>query len=108
MRMKPARPSGVGALRAPIWVFLRGWVLVCSTRWKRQARTVAQVVQVPDRDRAQPREALISTDVALAAQHAGRGGARERAHGAIDLGQQGHVGRACTGGQMLAEAQRSA
>jgi hypothetical protein len=35
------------------------------------AGAVAQVVQVPHRDRAEPPEARIAEDIALAAQHAG-------------------------------------
>src|SRR5271170_4979958 len=52
---------------------------------------VAQVVEVPHRERAQPLEARIAEDVALAAQHAGRGRSRERAQGAVYLGQQRHI-----------------
>jgi len=55
------------------------------------ARAVAQVVQVAHRDRAQPSESLIAEDIALAAQHAGRGRARQRAHGAVHIDQQRHV-----------------
>lgn len=54
-------------------------------------RAVAQVVQVPNRDRAQALESRVAEDIALAAQHAGRGRARHRAHGTIDLGQQRHI-----------------
>ena len=52
----------------------------------------AQVVQVRHRDRAQASKARIAKDIALAAQHARRGGPGQRAHGAIDFGQQRHVG----------------
>src|SRR6202051_5337491 len=52
---------------------------------------VAQVVQVPNRERAQPFEARIAEDVALAAQTAGRSRARKRAHGAVYFGQQRHI-----------------
>ena len=47
----------------------------------------AQVVQVPHRDRADPLEACIAEDIALAAQHTRRGRTRQRAHGALDLGE---------------------
>ena len=49
----------------------------CVTQW--------QVVQVGHRNRTQPLESVITKDVALAAQHAGRGRARQRAHGTVHL-----------------------
>ena len=55
-------------------------------------RAVAQVVQVAHRDRAQAFEARVAEDIALASQDAGRGRARHRVHGPIDIGQQRHVG----------------
>jgi hypothetical protein len=63
------------------------------------ARAVAQVVQMTHRDRAQPSESIITEDVALAAQHAGRGRARQLAHGAVHVDQQRHVGRCVQAGK---------
>jgi hypothetical protein len=56
-------------------------------------RPIAQVVQVPHRELGQSLEARVAEDIALAAQYAGRGRTRQRAHRAIDLGQQRHVRR---------------
>jgi hypothetical protein len=52
---------------------------------------VAQVVQMPHGDVAQALESSVLEHVALAAQHAGRGGPRQCAHGPVYLGQQRHV-----------------
>jgi len=38
-------------------------------------------------NRAQPRESLVTEDVTLAAQHAGRGRSRQPAHGAVHIAQ---------------------
>ncbi len=55
------------------------------------AGTIAQVVQVPHRDRAQASEARVGEDIALAPQHAHRGRPRQRSHGPVHLGQQRDV-----------------
>ncbi len=63
------------------------------------ARAVAQVVHVPHRELGQPHEARVAEDIALAAQHAGRGRTRQRAHGAVHIGQQRHVRRRVQAGK---------
>ena len=55
-------------------------------------RAVAQVVQVRNGDRTQTLEARVAEHITLATQHAGRGRARHRVHGPIDIDQQRHVG----------------
>jgi hypothetical protein len=90
MRMKPGAALGCRCLRTPMSRRRVGLVLVSTTRWA-VARAVAQVVQVPDRDVAQSLEAWGLEHVALAAQHAGRGGSGQRSHGPVHLGQQRHV-----------------
>ncbi len=92
MRMKPGRPSGSRGLahadvHAPGRPGLGQQYALRPVWW-----AVAQVVQVPDGDVAQTLEAGDLEHVALAAQHAGRGGPGQRAHGPVHLGQQRHVG----------------